>query len=146
MAKPETTFIPLFPYVPKNLARTMARVVAFLWGYTTLILVSASVVAGTMGVNWGVQSSHPLHPSIVVRLLKDNGMKKVKLFESDPWLVGYLSGTGIEVMLGIPNDQLKSLADDYDNAKDWVKENLTSHLHDGGVNVKYDNIVYHSVF
>ncbi|XWS33238.1 hypothetical protein CRYUN_Cryun22dG0064200 [Craigia yunnanensis] len=114
----------------------MARAMAFLWA-CALILIAAGVVADTIGVNWGVMSSHPLHPSIVVRMLKYNGMKKVKLFDSDSWTVGYLSGTGIEVMLGIPNDQLETLAKDHCAAKDWVKENLTVHLHDGGVNVKY---------
>ncbi|OMP02571.1 Glycoside hydrolase, family 17 [Corchorus olitorius] len=115
----------------------MARAVA-LWAGITFILVAAGVVVGAdIGVNWGVQSSHPLHPSIVVNLLKDNGMKKVKLFDSDPWSVGYLAGTGIEVMLGIPNDQLGTFAKDDGAANDWVKENVTIHLHDGGVNIKY---------
>ncbi|KAK6258993.1 Glycoside hydrolase family 17 - like 1 [Theobroma cacao] len=114
----------------------MARAMALLWACTS-ILVTTGVVADNIGVNWGLMSSHPLHPSIVVRLLKDNGMKKVKLFDADPWAVGYLAGTGIEVMLGIPNDQLKTMANDYGAAEDWVKENLTRHLHDGGVNIKY---------
>lgn len=113
----------------------MARAMALLWACTS-ILVTTGVVADNIGVNWGLMSSHPLHPSIVVRLLKDNGMKKVKLFDADPWAVGYLAGTGIEVMLGIPNDQLKTMANDYGAAEDWVKENLTRHLHDGGVNIK----------
>ncbi|XP_022752013.1 glucan endo-1,3-beta-glucosidase 8-like [Durio zibethinus] len=115
----------------------MARAMAFLWTCALILVAAGVVVAENIGVNWGVMSSHPLHPSIVVRLLKDNGVKKVKLFDSDSWTVGYFSGTGIEVTLGIPNEQLQNLADDHRAAKDWVKENLTSHLHDGGVNIKY---------
>ncbi|OMO55944.1 Glycoside hydrolase, family 17 [Corchorus capsularis] len=65
----------------------MVRAMA-LWAGIILILVAAGVVVGAdIGVNLGAQSSHPLHPSIVVNLLKDNGMKKVKLFDSDPWYV-----------------------------------------------------------
>ncbi|KAL4377005.1 hypothetical protein GQ457_02G009700 [Hibiscus cannabinus] len=113
---------------------------AAIW-VSALILVAASVnvVAGTheLGVNWGTMASHSIHPKIVVQLLKDNGFKKVKLFDSDPWMVGFLAGTGIEVMLGIPNDQLEFLSEDYGNAKDWVKENCTAHLHKDGVNIKY---------
>ncbi|GMI68634.1 hypothetical protein like AT5G64790 [Hibiscus trionum] len=108
---------------------------------SALILVAAAVnvVAGTneLGVNWGTMTSHPIHPKIVVQLLKDNGFKKVKLFDSDPWMVGFLAGTGIKVMLGIPNDQLGFLSEDYENAKDWVQENCTAHLGNGGVNIKY---------
>ncbi|KAM6590715.1 hypothetical protein CsatA_013320 [Cannabis sativa] len=92
-----------------------------------------------IGVNWGTMASHPLHPNIVVNLLKDNGINKVKLFDADDWTVSSLYGSGIEVMLGIPNDMLKKMASDYDNAKDWVKHNVTKHLRDdhGGTDIRY---------
>lgn len=91
-----------------------------------------------MGVNWGTMTSHPLNPSIVVKLLKDNGIKKVKLFDSDSWSVSALAGSKIETILGIPNDQLKKFADSYDDAKDWVKENVTAHLYEGGVDIRFN--------
>ncbi|KAA8530955.1 hypothetical protein F0562_005678 [Nyssa sinensis] len=90
-----------------------------------------------LGVNWGSQASHNLHPSIVAQMLKDNGITKVKLFDSDSWTVKAFAGTGIEVMLGIPNNQLTRFSDSLDHAKDWVKENVTKHLYDGGVQIKY---------
>ncbi|CAN0865226.1 Glucan endo-1,3-beta-glucosidase 8 [Linum grandiflorum] len=101
--------------------------------------VSLSVVPG-VGVNWGSITSHPMSPDIVVQMLKDNGFKKLKLFESDSYTVSKLAGTDIEVMLGIPNNQLHDLAKDYDNAKDWVKENVSEHMSnekDKHVNIKY---------
>ncbi|KAF9603990.1 hypothetical protein IFM89_039344 [Coptis chinensis] len=106
--------------------------------FLCMVLVSTSLVeAENLGVNWGTMSSHPIHPRIVVDMLKANGIKKVKLFDSDSWTVKHLAGTGIETMLAIPNDQLSTLADDYDNAKAWVKENVTKHMYQGGVDVKY---------
>lgn len=115
----------------------MAGVMAVLWaGALILMATGVKVFADNMGVNWGTMTLHPLHPRIVVQLLKDNGFEKVKLFDSDPWMVGYLAGTGIEVMLGIPNDHLDFLSQDYGNAKDWVRENCTSHLRKGGVSIK----------
>ncbi|KAE8676562.1 Glucan endo-1,3-beta-glucosidase 8 [Hibiscus syriacus] len=104
-----------------------------------LVATSVNVVADTndLGVNWGTLTSHPIDPKIVVQLLNDNGFKKVKLFDSDPRMVAFLAGTGIEVMLGIPNDQLEFLSIDYEYAKEWVQENCTSHLRHGGVNIKY---------
>nr|GMD49348.1 glucan endo-1,3-beta-glucosidase 8-like [Ipomoea batatas] len=69
--------------------------------------------------------------------LKDNHIDKVKLFDSDHWTVNFFAGTGIEVLPGIPNNQLQRFADDFDNAKDWVKENISTHMHDGGVKIKY---------
>lgn len=108
--------------------------------WTVLIVVTTtvtSVVQANLGVNWGSMASHPLNPNIVVNLLKDNGIKKVKLFDSDSWTVNALSGSKIETIVGIPNDQLESLATNYNHAKDWVKENVTAHIYDGGVNIRF---------
>ncbi|KAI8535995.1 hypothetical protein RHMOL_Rhmol10G0220400 [Rhododendron molle] len=114
----------------------MARAMVLLWA-CSLLLVSANV-SEAIGVNWGnTLSSHNLLPSVVVRLLKDNGIDKVKLFDSDPWIVKAFAGSGIEVILGIPNNDLKRLSDDYGQAQDWVKQNLTKHLYQGGVDIKF---------
>ncbi|WZZ09703.1 hypothetical protein YC2023_095624 [Brassica napus] len=59
-----------------------------------------------IGVNWGSQASHPLPPATVVRLLRVNGIQKVKLFEADSEILRALSRSGIQVMVGIPNDLL----------------------------------------
>ncbi|XP_073127759.1 glucan endo-1,3-beta-glucosidase 8-like [Henckelia pumila] len=111
------------------------RVAILTW--IVVFVVAHIVVIEGVGVNWGTQASQNLHPSMIVQMLKDNKIGKVKLFDSDHWTVKYFAGTGIEVMLGIPNNQLAYFADSYDNAKDWVKNNLTTHLYDGGVNIKY---------
>ncbi|XP_010261306.1 PREDICTED: glucan endo-1,3-beta-glucosidase 8-like [Nelumbo nucifera] len=109
--------------------------VLMIWVFC-LVLLSANPAQG-IGVNWGIIMSHPLLPATVVRMLKDNGIKKVKLFDSDSWTVNSLAGSGIQVMVAIPNDQLERFSDDYDNAKDWVHDNITSHLYKGGVDIKY---------
>ncbi|KAK6150522.1 hypothetical protein DH2020_015454 [Rehmannia glutinosa] len=109
------------------------------WGVGALLLLALHLVyvVDGIGVNWGTQASQNLHPSIIVQILKDNKIGKVKLFDSDPWTVNFFAGTGIEVMLGIPNNQLATLAKNYDKAKDWVKHNVAKHLYNGGVNIKY---------
>ncbi|KAK4256744.1 hypothetical protein QN277_006429 [Acacia crassicarpa] len=98
--------------------------------------VKGQALAG-IGVNWGSLASHPIEPSIVVNMLKDNGIKKIKLFDSDSWTVNAFAGTDIEVMLGIPNDQLNRFARSFNDAKDWVKHNVSKHLGNGGVNIRY---------
>ncbi|KAI3441081.1 Glucan endo-1, partial [Psidium guajava] len=113
----------------------MARA-EFLVGACCIFLALSDAVHG-MGVNWGSITSHPITPSIVVGMLKDNGIDKVKLFDADSWTVSALAGSRIEVILGIPNDQLERMADSYKNARNWVKENVTKHLYDGGVDIRY---------
>lgn len=89
-----------------------------------------------LGVNWGTQATHKLPPDTVVQLLKDNGIQKVKLFDADDSTMSALAGTGIEVMVAIPNNQLAEM-NDYGRAKQWVKKNVTRYNFNGGVNVKY---------
>ncbi|KAM0971322.1 hypothetical protein ACFX13_019529 [Malus domestica] len=108
------------------------------WLYSVMlgIWVDLDLVQG-FGVNWGQMSSHPLPPNNVVKMLKDNGIKKVKLFDADPTTMKALSGTGIDVMVGIPNEKLNKIAHDYATARKWVKQNVTAYLHDGGVTISY---------
>ena len=92
--------------------------------------------ADALGMNWGTQATHLLPPKIVAQLLRDNGIKKVKLFDTDPAAMSALAGTGIEVMVAIPNNMLAGLADDAGKAKDWVKRNVRRYDFDGGVTIK----------
>lgn len=101
-----------------------------------VVVVQLMGAAEGIGVNWGNQAAQNLQPRNVIQMLLDNKIYKVKLFDSDPWVVKQFAGTGIEVMLGIPNIHLASLADRYKHAKEWVKANLTRHIHEGGVNIK----------
>ncbi|KAL9150616.1 hypothetical protein ABFS82_11G000600 [Erythranthe guttata] len=90
----------------------------------------------SLGVNWGTMASHKLPPKVVVQMLIDNGIKKVKLFDADQSTMTALAGTGIEVMVAIPNDQLSVMAS-FDRAKQWVRRNVTRYNFNGGVNIKY---------
>jgi Glycosyl hydrolases family 17 len=100
-----------------------------------LILGCFGSIAEGLGVNWGTMANHPLPPKTVVQVLKDNGIKKVKLFDADPSSMSGLAGSNIEVMVGIPNIMLGTMTD-YDAAKKWVNRNVTQYNFNGGVNVK----------
>lgn len=106
-----------------------------------LLLIMAlylfSGVEAGFGVNWGLRSSHPLPPKIVVKLLKDNGFDKVKLFEADPGALKALGYSGIQVMVGIPNDMLASLASTVRVAETWVAQNVSSYVSKYGVDIRY---------
>uniref|UniRef100_A0A6N2LK06 glucan endo-1,3-beta-D-glucosidase n=1 Tax=Salix viminalis TaxID=40686 RepID=A0A6N2LK06_SALVM len=109
----------------------------FILASANVVHVLSSTVIPGVGVNWGTMASNPLPRNTVTNMLKDNGVNKVKLFDSDSPTVKSLAGTGIEVMVGIPNNQLYILAGDIEDAEDWVKENITTYLHDGGVDIRY---------
>ncbi|KAH9616390.1 hypothetical protein KSS87_000404 [Heliosperma pusillum] len=102
-------------------------------------LVGACLVAGGLGLgcNWGTRALHPLPPGIVVKLLKDNGFKKVKLFEADHGALKALGNSGIQVMVGIPNDLLAPFAQSVDAAINWVNQNVSSYVTNYGVDIRY---------
>ncbi|KAH8503946.1 hypothetical protein H0E87_011552 [Populus deltoides] len=86
-----------------------------------------------IGVNWGTQATHPLPPSTVVNMLRDNGFQKVKLFDADSATLNALANSRIQVMVGIPNDMLYNLANSEQAADTWVAKNVSS----GGVDIRY---------
>lgn len=90
---------------------------------------------GGIGANWGTQTSNPLPPSTVVQMLRDNGFQKVKLFDAEDGTLSALKNSGIEVMVGIPNDMLASLASDMKSAENWVSKNVSGYVSDG-VNIR----------
>ncbi|KAI5395705.1 hypothetical protein KIW84_062039 [Lathyrus oleraceus] len=95
-----------------------------------------SCVSG-IGVNWGTQCTHLLSPTTVVRMLKDNGIQKVKLFGDDPNILDAIKKSGIQVMVGIPNDMLYTLANSVQAAEKWVSKNVSAHVSSGGVDIRY---------
>ncbi|KAL5715114.1 hypothetical protein ACHQM5_016988 [Ranunculus cassubicifolius] len=106
-----------------------------IWCIVVVILLSIINGESAIGVNWGTQATHELPPKTVVQMLKDNGINKVKLFDSAQNTMTALAGSGIEVMVAIPNDQLAAMTD-YKRDQQWVRRNITRFNCNGGVNIK----------
>ncbi|KAH6785000.1 hypothetical protein C2S51_037455 [Perilla frutescens var. frutescens] len=103
---------------------------------TGLVFLALILGVDGLGVNWGTMANHKLPPKAVVQMLKDNGINKVKLFDADATTMSALAGSGIEVMLAIPNADLSAMTT-YSRAKDWVRRNVTRYNFQGGVTIKY---------
>ncbi|GKV00011.1 hypothetical protein SLEP1_g12774 [Rubroshorea leprosula] len=108
-----------------------------LWFFMVVLFFHPGKEVQGLAINWGTQSSHPLPPNIVVRLLKDNGFNKVKLFEADPGAMKALGKSGIQVMVGIPNELLLPLASSPSNADAWVQQNVSNYVSKYGTDVRY---------
>lgn len=92
-----------------------------------------------VGVNWGTFSSHPLPPSKVVQsLLRTNNIGRVKLSDANSGVLESLSGTGIGVVVGIPNEMLKSLSSSKKAAQSWVHDNITRYIPATGGGVRIE--------
>ncbi|XP_026403667.1 glucan endo-1,3-beta-glucosidase 6-like [Papaver somniferum] len=114
----------------------MGRLCVFHVVVSLLVLSMGVGVVSGIGANWGTQATHPVPPDIVVRMLRENGIQKVKLFDADSDTLNALSNSRIEVMVGIPNDMLYGIATNMKAAVNWVKQNVSDHV-DKGVLIRY---------
>ncbi|KAK4491881.1 hypothetical protein RD792_002661 [Penstemon davidsonii] len=102
-----------------------------------LLVLCVSAVESDIGVNWGTVSFHRMSPDTVVDLLKENKIGKVKLFDADPTALRALMGSGIEVMVGIPNDMLSLISNSPSASDLWVSQNVSRYMVKRGANIKY---------
>ncbi|EMS53489.1 Glucan endo-1,3-beta-glucosidase 6 [Triticum urartu] len=118
-------------------------------GAAALFVAAVMVVSwsaagvGAIGANWGTQASHPLPPDTVVKMLKDNGFQKVKLFDAEDGTMSALRESGLEVMVGIPNELLAIMASSMKAADKWVEKNVSNYLNKG-CNVSWSVVSFDS--
>ncbi|KAK8946532.1 Glucan endo-1,3-beta-glucosidase 9 [Platanthera zijinensis] len=75
--------------------------------------------------------------TVVSGLLRPNNVTSVKLFDADAAVLDSLAGSGISVMVGIPNDMLALLNSSKAAAASWVHDNVTRYFPGGGVRIEY---------
>ncbi|KAE8665299.1 Haloacid dehalogenase-like hydrolase superfamily protein [Hibiscus syriacus] len=115
----------------------MGQIQSFLFIFLCVLgYVELAKGGSGLACNWGLQSTHPLPPDIVVRVLKEYGFNKVKLFEADPGALKALGRSGIQVMVGIPNYMLASLASAVGNAEAWGQRNVSNYISNHGTDIR----------
>lgn len=101
-----------------------------LWSIVTLIFCSIlSESAGVyVGVNIGTDVSNlPSAPDIVA-LLKAHQITHVRLFDADAHMLSSLANTGIEVMVGVTNEEVLGIGESASVAAAWVTKNVVAYL------------------
>ncbi|KAH6775019.1 hypothetical protein C2S52_012580 [Perilla frutescens var. hirtella] len=92
-----------------------------------LLIISLDSTVGEVGVCNGRLGKKLPPPSKVISLYKQNNIKRMRLYDPHPPTLDALCGSGIELMLGVPDADLPILADCLDNARSWVQGNITSY-------------------
>ncbi|KAJ4775788.1 hypothetical protein LUZ62_060045 [Rhynchospora pubera] len=72
--------------------------------------------------------------SDVIRLFQSNGILAMRLYKPDGDTFNALKGTDIDVMVGVPNEELALYANDASAAASWVQNNILAY---DGVSFKY---------
>ncbi|XP_020578310.1 glucan endo-1,3-beta-glucosidase 4-like [Phalaenopsis equestris] len=110
---------------------------AIIWKRSVILLIFLfSVVSGSfVGINIGTDILNlPSAPSIV-SILQSHKIKHIRLFDADHQILAALANTGIEVMVGVPNDQLLRIGESQSAAADWINRNVAAYL--PGTNITY---------
>ncbi|KAF2303835.1 hypothetical protein GH714_023716 [Hevea brasiliensis] len=81
--------------------------------------------AGTIGINYGRVANDLPTPDKVVELLKSQGIKRVKLYDTDSAVLTALANSDISVVVALPNELLASTAADQSFADNWVQSNIS---------------------
>ncbi|EFJ34069.1 hypothetical protein SELMODRAFT_439107 [Selaginella moellendorffii] len=98
--------------------------------FVALWLVFASSISSAeaaIGVNYGSLADNLSPPGEVVKLLKSSSIGKLKLYDADSAMLSALSDTGVEVVIGVTNEEIPRLGSpSFANA--WVSKNVVQHL------------------
>ncbi|XP_048233110.1 glucan endo-1,3-beta-glucosidase-like isoform X2 [Ricinus communis] len=94
-----------------------------------LFVLPSSTAAAPIGVCYGRVANNLPPPSSFVKLLNSNGIKNVRIFDADPETLKAFSGSRISLVVGVPNENLRFLADaDVKASLDWLQSNIFAHI------------------
>ncbi|KAL8037501.1 hypothetical protein ABFX02_11G043800 [Erythranthe guttata] len=88
----------------------------------------ATAFTGTYGINYGRIADNIPSPEKVVTLLKAAKIKNVRIFDADHSVLTAFKGSGLELVVGLPNEYVKEMSSNADHALTWVKDNVKSFL------------------
>ncbi|KAI4381277.1 hypothetical protein MLD38_007365 [Melastoma candidum] len=94
-----------------------------------LSLTVISFASGAfVGVNIGTDVSGFPSASNVVSILRSHGITHVRLYDASASLLEALSNTGVEVMVGITNEEVQEIGRSPGAAAAWVTSNVAAHV------------------
>ncbi|KAK2636498.1 hypothetical protein Ddye_031290 [Dipteronia dyeriana] len=92
-------------------------------------LLPSPTVAAPVGVCYGRLANNLPPPADVINLLQSNGISNVRIFNPDPSTLQSFSGSGIKLMIGVPNEFLPYIATGNPTLSlQWLQSNIFSHI------------------
>ncbi|KAL3535876.1 hypothetical protein ACH5RR_004337 [Cinchona calisaya] len=88
---------------------------------------------GTYGINYGRIADNLPPPDKVAKLLRAAKIKNVRIYDANHSVLQGFSGTGLELVIGLPNGYVKDVSSSADHALSWVKDNVKAFLPDTNI-------------
>lgn len=91
-------------------------------------LIGYSLIGAFVGINIGTDVSNLPSASDTVALLKAHQITHIRLFDADAHMLKALSNTGIEVIVGVTNDEVLGIGESSSTAASWVNNNVAAYM------------------
>lgn len=78
--------------------------------------LAVEAFTGTYGINYGRIADNIPTPDKVVTLLKACKIKNVRIYDADHSVLNAFSGTGLELVVGLPNGFVKEMSTNADRS------------------------------
>nr|BAW35426.1 beta-1,3-glucanase [Drosera adelae] len=88
------------------------------------LLLSSLNPTAAIGTCFGQVANNLPSPSQVVSQYKQYNIQAMRIYGPDSQLSQALQGSGIQLMVGVPNGNLQSIASSQGNANSWVQNNI----------------------
>lgn len=92
--------------------------------FLALLLPTFQTTEAQIGVCYGGSGNNLPSKQDVVNLYKSNNIGSIRIYDPDQGILNALKGSNINVILGVPNDKLQSIASDPSQATQWVQSNV----------------------
>ncbi|XP_030547608.1 glucan endo-1,3-beta-glucosidase 4 [Rhodamnia argentea] len=99
-------------------------------GRILLLLVSflPTALGAFVGINIGTDVSNLPEASDVVAVLKSHEITHVRLYDADAHMLKALANSGIDVMVGVTNEEVLGIGESPAAAAAWINKNVAAYL------------------
>ncbi|XP_043691507.1 glucan endo-1,3-beta-glucosidase 4-like isoform X2 [Telopea speciosissima] len=96
--------------------------------FLLLTLIFYDVSGAFIGINIGTDVSNLPSAADVVATLKAYQVTHVRFYDADHQMLSALAGTGIEVMVGVTNEEVLGIGESPSVAAAWVNKNIVAYV------------------